>query len=291
MMNGYNSENGYGIVSYDEGRYQGELSQDNLPHGFGTFYQANGEVFAGNFLNGLSNGCVKQTLPDGQQALYHHENGNRIREISDKDCWNGKGKIIYNDGRQYDGEIREGVPYGRGKMECLDGTSYDGYFIHGLPHGNHFVIRMADGTVGVGDNCKYGRLNGEVLVKLPDGQKCLHYYENNELVREEYLNIKVKEARRDGYIKGFKKGHKEGFKKSLEKKKVQHENTYKERFESGLKKTDYYEDEDYEEECLSCGGTGLSASDFGQCEVCGGEGKVNDLRVKMNYSEIGWEKI
>ena len=46
------------------------------------------------------------------------------------------GKITFEDGSIYEGDLVNGKPHGNGKMTFIDDDFYEGDFVDGKPHGN-----------------------------------------------------------------------------------------------------------------------------------------------------------
>lgn len=70
-----------------------------------------------------------------------------------------KGTKIYEDGRQYDGDMKDGEANGRGKMTWPDGTVYEGDIKDGKENG-YGITKWTDGAVYVG-NFKNGLWHGK----------------------------------------------------------------------------------------------------------------------------------
>jgi len=78
-----NEITGWGTLTDDEGTYTGEFFE-NAQHGHGEWHYSNGDIFIGQF----------------QKSLRH-----------------GQGKLQWvSEGKEYDGQWREGVPWGQGKI-------------------------------------------------------------------------------------------------------------------------------------------------------------------------------
>jgi hypothetical protein len=64
-------------------------------------------------------------------------------------CEGGQGKISYDDGQEYVGEIKDGEPHGQGTATFANNNKYVGEFKGGLFHGLG-TFTFADGRVLVG---------------------------------------------------------------------------------------------------------------------------------------------
>ena len=61
----------------------------------------------------------------------------------------GKGVLIWNDGKRYDGEFKNDKRQGKGVFTWKDGRVYDGEWADGKQHGRGIFIKQ-DGTKKVG---------------------------------------------------------------------------------------------------------------------------------------------
>jgi len=108
-----------GIFDGCEWTYTGQVS-NGQPHGSGTRTFTSGErsgnVYVGEFKQGVCEGRAKYTWPSGH--VYDGEWKEGLRS--------GRGKMTFADGEVYDGEWKEDQMSGRGKMTSADGEVYDG---------------------------------------------------------------------------------------------------------------------------------------------------------------------
>ena len=106
-------------ITPDGGRYYGPLVNGKL-HGSGRIEWGNGEVYEGDFANGLMAGRGK---------LRFH-NGVYEGEFRDGLMW-GKGELRYDNGRFYRGEFVRTEMHGKGRLETPQGDVYEGDFNNG----------------------------------------------------------------------------------------------------------------------------------------------------------------
>lgn len=77
-----------------DGKYEGDLNQQNKRHGWGLFRYNNTDVYAGQWTNNKSHG-------DG---MYFFANGDRYRGTLENEKKHGKGEyIFFRNGNRYDG--------------------------------------------------------------------------------------------------------------------------------------------------------------------------------------------
>ena len=69
----------------------------------------------------------------------------------------GKAIVKYSDGKQYEGEFKDGEKSGRGYFRWNDRNSYEGEYLRGRKHGKGRLIR--DG-IGYDGTFKNGVMDG-----------------------------------------------------------------------------------------------------------------------------------
>lgn len=186
---------GYGKMIYlGEGR----------KNGFGKMVYANGNIYEGNWINGIKNGFGKQTLDSG--TVYEGEWSNDKKSGFGKltldsgtvyegewtnDKKNGQGKITYknssgfNNGDQYNGSWRDDVKHGDGVLTNLKGSILNEKWENGVLKSSggknvtisyfehHDFLNEDDikiSGVYVGE-IKDGKPHGEGTLTLPNGYK------------------------------------------------------------------------------------------------------------------------
>lgn len=119
--------------------YVGELNADGRVEGWGRLRWTNGDVYEGEFLDGLMHG--QGTFTSGVAGAYR---GGFVRGYRE-----GRGTMIYPDGTGYEGDFLANHFHGRGRLSWSQGDYYDGEFVENRMTGygeRHF----ADGTLYVG---------------------------------------------------------------------------------------------------------------------------------------------
>jgi len=96
--------------------YEGAWA-DDLPHGEGTWREANGDAYVGTFCKGLREGRGVWRSGGGEER---YAGGWRLGQRD------GRGECRYADCGRYAGEWRQGRRHGRGRMRFPDGAVFDG---------------------------------------------------------------------------------------------------------------------------------------------------------------------
>ncbi len=125
------------------GRYRVELSKDHK-----------GDVFEGEWLNGLFHGLGTYTHTNGNKYVGMHQDGNR----------DGNGTYFFANGEKYIGEWKRSMKNGNGIQTRPDGTNYSGYW-------------------------KDNAMHGEGVLIWSDGRRQEGVFENNSLIREAKVNL------------------------------------------------------------------------------------------------------
>ncbi|CAL6088243.1 Conserved_hypothetical protein [Hexamita inflata] len=133
---------------------------------FGTVNYANGDVYSGNWANGMRNGTGKQIFSNGDE--YEGEWMN--------DQYHGLGVLTFADGSQYSGTFVNNL-YSEGVLFCTDRCCYSGPFMNGREHGlgqktwpNQTILK---------GNFKNGRVSGACTIKFIEGSVFFGICEEN----------------------------------------------------------------------------------------------------------------
>jgi tetratricopeptide (TPR) repeat protein len=153
----YGRINGEGkFVWSNRDTYDGQITDSGF-NGCGVFVQASdgpafgcesgvkgckGDRYDGGWLDGLRHGACTYTFGNGEEfhCTWHHgrcpEFEARMSAFLAGNTWNGRGRITYDDGDLYEGDVSEGQRHGDGRMTFKNGHVYNGAWYHGQRHGN-----------------------------------------------------------------------------------------------------------------------------------------------------------
>ena len=151
-------DNCYGVYYFSDGDiYEGEF-KDGLSSGNGTYTYQNGDIYVGEFKRGLAHGIGTYTFAGGREKY----TGNWK-----DDKRHGKGINTHSTGQEYVGEYERGVRNGYGILSLENGDRYVGNFKDDRYHGQ--------GTYTFVDGAKYEGIwrEGEFL------------YENISVMKED----------------------------------------------------------------------------------------------------------
>ena len=99
-------------------KYSGEWKDDKL-NGKGRLFSINGDYYEGFFNNGII---------EGYGMYYSKTKGYKYMGDFKNYKFHGKGKLIYDDKTTYEGNFFEGYKDGEGKLTFNDGAYYEGHF-------------------------------------------------------------------------------------------------------------------------------------------------------------------
>ena len=106
-------------ITYNDGIYVGQYimkGDEPIENGVGVFTWSNGDVYEGEYLDGMRN---------------------------------GNGLFIWADGKKYEGDFVDDMREGTGRLEWADGTFYEGGFVNGKMHGKGRIV-WSNGEIYVG---------------------------------------------------------------------------------------------------------------------------------------------
>ena len=132
------------------------------------------------FSNGIYEGDIKYGKKEGKGKM-HYKDGYEYEGEWKNDKWHGKG-IYFKDNIKYEGEFNLGRIHGFGIYNSKNGDRYEGYFVNWLREGK--------GTYFYNNGDKYV---GEFQKDLMNG-KGIYYYKNGNIYEGEFKNGKP-----DGY--------------------------------------------------------------------------------------------
>jgi len=120
----------------DQGEFEGDLNEENLPHGFGVMKYTDGRIYSGHWKNGRWHGNGRATFSNGDvfEGTYY------------EDQRHGQGVYRWVDGREFRGGFLNDQRSGHGVYTWPDGAVYDGEFVNGLRegHGKYTVSLQLD---------------------------------------------------------------------------------------------------------------------------------------------------
>jgi len=135
---------------HPEGTYEGESNFNLQPHGTGTYYYKNGDVYAGSWKNGIRHGKGRITYTNGEMYT-----GSYCESLA-----SGHGEYTFKNGDAYSGEFKMGMMHGHGSYKYHSGALYTGKFRKGSKCDKEGTFRYANGDRYVGrfhNNVPYGR--------------------------------------------------------------------------------------------------------------------------------------
>ena len=141
--------------------YSGPRDSNGQPNGYGKMIYADGSVYEGQFIRGVKNGVGKSWDSNGKLT------GDGVWEKDEiKD---GLGIFEYEDGQQYEGEIKSRLRHGKGINIWPDGAKYEGYFKNGCRDGKG-RYELTDGNFYEGEWMD-GKKNGNGIYLWADGNR------------------------------------------------------------------------------------------------------------------------
>src|SRR5690606_27847137 len=86
----------------DKANYYGEVNSSGVPHGWGKIDYSTGDIYEGDWVNGLREGSGRELMANGDMYIGQFKDNRR----------NGKG--VFSNGDTYDGEWEDGYLMGQG---------------------------------------------------------------------------------------------------------------------------------------------------------------------------------
>lgn len=160
-----------GELNWGDGHhYQGGLKAGNQMHGRGIHTAPDGEVYAGDFVDGERHGQGRLRFPNGD--VYSGDFRNN--------AMTGRGRLTWSNGDVYEGDFVDGVRQGRGVLGRQAGGTYVGAFSDDQRHGSgHY--RWRDGTLYKG-HFAFGKLHGAGVKTSPSGEVSFETWNDGQLI-------------------------------------------------------------------------------------------------------------
>ena len=159
-------------LTLEDGTYTGGVT-DGKPDGQGKMEYTNGQVYEGEWKNGVRSGQGTHTTSSGN--VY-------VGEWKD-DKMEGQGTYTWPNGSSYEGEFADGHFNGQGTKKWEDGSVYVGEWKNDQLDGQG-TMKWADGRVYVG-GWKEGKCNGQGTLTYADGRVYEGEWKDDKLVNSE----------------------------------------------------------------------------------------------------------
>jgi hypothetical protein len=127
-------------------KYVGNYNRHDQKHGYGKQLYANGNIYHGQWSNGMKHGHGVQTWSNGEtyegewKRDERHGSGKQVYDVK-KNYNNGTSIIIF-----YDGQWVHDKKHGRGVQSWSNGDTYNGEYQNNQQHG-HGICVLANGTI------------------------------------------------------------------------------------------------------------------------------------------------
>ena len=125
-------------ITYNDGVYVGQYTEKDgepVENGTGIFTWSNGDVYEGDFVDGMRTGEGTFRWADGKTYVGSFK----------EDAREGLGTLTWTDGSSYTGEFLNGRMHGKGKLSWANGESYIGWFANDKMDGQgiHYAKDMS----------------------------------------------------------------------------------------------------------------------------------------------------
>lgn len=188
---------------HPQGTYEGESNINLVPHGKGTYFYKNGDIFSGTWHNGIREGygCMTYTSGERYSGEYHLS------------LAHGQGKYEFQNGDVYQGGFKQGRMHGEGVYSYKSGDEYQGRFVKGTKCDKEAVFKYKNGDKYTGrfhENVPYGRgrlwlaksltpkevWNGKLIEidPRPSQQGAYLNFREEDDIPHEYLEMDVESA-------------------------------------------------------------------------------------------------
>eukprot|EP00128_Syssomonas_multiformis_P008024 Colp12_sorted_trinity150504_noHs@16594 len=139
-MSDYGSEQDYQDDANNVGTYEGDRNEAGERHGFGKAVLPNGDMYEGEYINGLREGKGTYKFKNGARYIGEYKEGKK----------HGNGVLVYPDGSKYEGTWIADQRTGYGTYYYVNGDTYEGEWEGGLKHGQGTYTYSETGSKYVG---------------------------------------------------------------------------------------------------------------------------------------------
>ncbi|MBL6811325.1 MAG: hypothetical protein ISQ63_00410 [SAR86 cluster bacterium] len=147
-------------------KYNGQVKNENIPHGKGTFTWPTGTKYIGDFKEGILDGKGTYYWPDNRIYIGDFKEGKS----------DGKGTMTWPNGDEYVGDFKEDKRTGKGTFTWSDGSNYVGDFVDGWRTGKG-THTYSNGDIYVGEQ-KNSKRHGFGKYTWADGSFSEGIWEN-----------------------------------------------------------------------------------------------------------------
>lgn len=153
-------------VRFENGIFEGEISEEGKRDGFGVFYYNNGDKYEGEWKNDKTH---------GKGIIFYHDNEERDRISYHGDFKDGNiegiGVLEWKNGSKYEGELKNDKRHGKGKIYMSNGSTYEGDWLDNLKHGRGiFIYSKLNEKERYDGEWRFDKMCGEGLIFMKNGE-------------------------------------------------------------------------------------------------------------------------
>ncbi|KAF4149226.1 MORN repeat domain-containing protein [Phytophthora infestans] len=142
----------------------------NRFHGRGVYVNSEGDVYDGEWCDGVRHGAGKLTVASPEMTRH----GDVVQYVGEwmEGKLHGIGSCKYKDGSEYSGAFNQGKRHGNGIHVMVSGDRYEGQWWQGLRHGQGVSFSKSSGTTREGTWKRGVEVSdGEWLITFANGDK------------------------------------------------------------------------------------------------------------------------
>lgn len=151
-------KNGFYKETYSSGASYEGYFVNNQKQGKGTYVDAKGNKFVGDFSNGKASG----------QLVIYYANGSRYEGSMVNGNIEGEGTMYYHTGQKYDGHWSANKKSGYGVYKLTNGAVYEGNFVNNQYHDTNGKLTFNNGEVYEGSFVN-GTRTGQAIMYRNNG--------------------------------------------------------------------------------------------------------------------------